>query len=199
MKDWMKLMGLLLCLTATMAACSSGGGGSSDDGDSGDPDDENKGLVEAARAAWPAYTEGDYDDAIDLSTYSVVTIIPFVNLTDNSQDKEAGEEFAEEVEDALTDRYADVFTTIRVADAPLGQADEVVLRGQVYDYSKSGYSYWTGRSKAKFKAEMALENGSTGEVLKSSRIKEDSYGESREEMLEEAAQDVARMIGKSKG
>ncbi|MEM9913945.1 MAG: hypothetical protein AAF911_03180 [Planctomycetota bacterium] len=196
MKDLTKLMGLLLCLTTTMIACSSDGG--SDDNDSGDKDDENKGLVEAARAAWPDYT-GDYKDEIDLSAYNVVTVVPFVNLTDNSQDKEAGEEFAEVVEEELTDRYSDVFTTIRVADAPLGQADEVVLRGQVYDYSKSGYNYWTGRSKAKFKAEMALENGSTGEVLKSSRIKEDSYGESREEMLEEAAEDVAKMIGRSKG
>jgi len=199
MKNWMKTMGFLLCLSATMTACSSGGGSDDDDNKGGDKDDENKGLVEAARAAWPTYTDGDYDDAIDLSAYSVVTIIPFVNLTDNSQDEEAGEEFAEEVEETLTDRYADAFTTIRVADAPLGQADEVVLRGQIYDYSKSGYSYWTGRSKAKFKAEMALENGSTGEVLKSARIKEDSYGDSREEMLEEAAEDVAKMIGKSKG
>lgn len=203
MKDWMKLMGLLLCLTTTMAACSSTGGGDDDEDRSSekseDPDDENKGAVEAARAAWPEYTEGDYDDTIDLSAYSVVTIVPFVNLTDNSQDEEAGQEFAEEVEEELTDRYGDSFATIRVADAPLGQADEVVLRGHIYDYSKSGYSYWTGRSKAKFKAEMALENGSTGEVLKSSRIKEDSYGDSRDEMLEEAAQDVAKMIGKSKG
>ncbi len=203
MNNWLKLMGLLLCLTATLTACSSDGGGD-DDGDrssekSGDADDENKGAVEAARAAWPAYTEGDFDDTIDLSAYNVVTIIPFANLTDNSQDENAGEEFAEEVEEELTDRYAGVFTTVRVADAPLGQADEVVLRGQVYDYSKSGYNYWTGRSKAKFKAEMSLENGSTGEVLKSSRIKEDSYSDGRDEMLEEAAQDVAKMIGKSKG
>ncbi|MEM7627091.1 MAG: hypothetical protein AAF333_15955 [Planctomycetota bacterium] len=203
MKDWMKLMGLLLSLTVVMAACSSNGGGS-DDGDdrktqkSDDQDDENKGAVEAARAAWPTYT-GDYEDEIDLSGYNVVTIVPFVNLTDNSQKEDAGEEFADEVEDTLTDRYADTFATVRVAQTPLGQPDEVVLRGQVYDYSKSGYNYWTGRSKAKFKAEMALENGATGEVLKSSRIKEDSYGDSRDEMLEEAAQDVARMIAKSKG
>lgn len=197
MKNCIKTLGLFFCLTATMTACSSGGG-ASDDGGS-DNDDENKGAVEAARAAWPAYTDGDYDDAIDLSAYSVVTIIPFANLTDNSQDEEAGEEFAQEVEDTLNDRYTDAFTTVRLADAPLGQADEVVLRGHVYDYSKSGYSYWTGRSKAKFKAEMVLENGSTGEILKSSRIKEDSYGDSRDEMLEEAAQDVAKMIGKSKG
>ncbi|MBB6430086.1 hypothetical protein [Algisphaera agarilytica] len=201
MKDLTKLMALLLCLSATLLACSSDGGGSDDGGSSeksSDPDDENKGAVEAARAAWPSYTDGDYDDTIDLSAYNVVTIVPFVNLTDNSQDEDAGEEFAEVVEEELADRYSDQFTTIRVSKDPLGQADEVVLRGQVYDYSKSGYSYWTGRSKAKFKAEMSLTNGQTGEVLKSSRIKEDSHSDSRDEMLEEAAEDVAKMIGKSK-
>lgn len=202
MKDWIKLLGLLLSLTVIVGGCSSDGGGGDDDDrktqTSDDPDDENKGAVEAARAAWPAYT-GDTDDTIDLSGYTVVTLIPFANLTDNSQDEDAGEEFVEEVEDQLVDRYDGVFTTVRVADAALGQADEVVLRGQVYDYSKSGYSYWTGRSKAKFKAEMVLENGQTGEVLKSSQIKEDSRSDSRDELLEEGAQDVAKMIAKSKG
>lgn len=202
MKDWMKLMGLLLSLAVVMAACSSDGGDSDDDDrqsqSSEESDGENKDGVEAARDAWPTYT-GDADDTIDLSSYNVVTLIPFVNLTDNSQEEEAGEEFVEELEDRLADRYDGVFTTVRVADAPLGQADEVVLRGQVYDYSKSGYSYWTGRSKAKFKAEMVLENGQSGALLKSSQIKEDSRIDSREELLEEGAHDLAKMLAKSKG
>ena len=197
MKDWMKLMGLLLSLSVVMAACSSGGGGSSDSDDDREEKDPDKAAVEAARAAWPEYT-GDVDDLIDLSGYNVVTVVPFVNLTDNSRDNEAGEEFAEEVEDYLRGRYDDVFTTVRVADAPLGQPDEAVVRGQVYDYSKPHYSYWTGRTKAKFKAEMLVENGATGQLLKSARIKEDSGYESREEMLEEAAEDVAKMLARSK-
>ncbi|MEL7087580.1 MAG: hypothetical protein AAGL98_03930, partial [Planctomycetota bacterium] len=102
------------------------------------------------------------------------------------------------VEDRLADRYDGTFATVRVADAPLGQADEVVVRGQVYDYSKSGYSYWTGRSKAKFKAEMILENGQTGALLKSAQIKEDSRSDSREELLEEGAHDLAKTLAKSK-
>lgn len=200
MKDLLKLTSLL-CLTLVMAACSSDGGGSDDDQPREkkvDQDDENEAGVKAARDAWPDYT-GDFDEQIDLTGYTTVTIIAFTNLTDNSQEEEAGEEFAEELEDALTDRYAGTFATVRVADQPLGQADEVVVRGHVYDFSNPGYSYWTGRSKAKFKAEMLLENGATGALLKSSRIKEDSYGEGRDEMLEEAAKDLAKMLAKSKG
>lgn len=206
MKDWTKLLGLLLSLAVVMAACSSDGGG---DGDSDDrkvrekeeskPSDGggDKAAVKAARDAWPAYT-GSFKETIDLSAYNVVTIVPFANLTDNSRDKDAGQEFAEEVEDTLTGRYSGTFATVRVAEAPLGQADEVVLRGQVYDYSKGGYSYWTGRSKNKFKTEFVLENGQSGQVLKSSQIKEDSHSDGRSELREEAAEDVAKMIARSK-
>lgn len=195
MKDWMKLMGLLLSLTVVMAACSSGGGGDDDNDDEGG--DSDKAVVEAARAAWPEYT-GDLDELIDLSGYTVVTLVPFENLTDNSKDEDAGEDFIDEVEDYLNERYEDVFVTVRVADDALGQPDEAVIRGHVYDYSKAHYSYFTGRTKNKFKAEMSVTNGATGEVLKSARIKEDSRYEGRDEMIEEAAKEVAKMLARSK-
>ncbi|MEM9882488.1 MAG: hypothetical protein AAF800_06205 [Planctomycetota bacterium] len=193
MKDTLKLTALLMSFAVVFAACSSDGG-SDDDGDSGDGDDA---VVKAARAAWPEYTAG-YKETIDLTGYNVVTVVPLKNLTDNSQEEEAGQEFAEELVDELADRFEDAFTTVRIADAPLGQADEVVLRGQIYDYSKSRYSYWTGRTKNKFKAEILLENGMTATLLKSSQIREDSYGDSRDEMLEDAAQDTAQMLARSK-
>ena len=137
-------------------------------------------------------------DLVDLSTYTTITLIEFTNLTDNSTEDDAGGDFVDEVKDALKDRYADTFATVRVADAPLGQADEIVLRGQVYDFSSgSGWNPWTGRNEAKFKAEYALENGQNGELIKSARIKESGYSDNSSQ-LREAARDLAKMLAHSK-
>ncbi len=202
MRDLLKNAALLLALALMTAACSSGGSKDVDQSDKSDKKadadgDSDDAKVEAARAAWPAYT-GDLEDRVDLSAYNVVTLIPFTNLTDNSTEADAGEEIVDEIEDQLTDRYEDVFEQVRVADAPLGRADEVVVRGQVYDYSRPHFNYWTGRTKAKFKAEMSLENGASGELLKSSRIKEDGRYEDVESLLDEAARNTAKMLARSK-
>lgn len=212
MKDLLKWMSLLPALALVPVGCASDGdagdSGDADDRDRGsatsnndddrDADDENEAAVQAARDAWPAYT-GGLKDLVDLSAYDVVTIVPFQNLTDNSQEGDAGRAFAEELEEYLNERHGHVYTTVRVADAALGRADEVVVRGQVYDMSKPHFSPWTGRSKFKFRAEFLLENGQTGELLKSAQIKVDSHHDDHEELMEEAAEGVARMLAKSKG
>ncbi|MEO1236419.1 MAG: hypothetical protein AAFX76_06475, partial [Planctomycetota bacterium] len=159
--------------------------------------DPDKKRVADARAAWPEYT-GSLTETVDLSGYSTITLVPFENLTDNSEEELAGQGFIDEVEEFLIERYDDTFTSVRVSDDPLGTTGEVVLRGQVYDYSNSKYNYFTGRTKAKFKAEMTLTDGQTGAVLKSSKISEDSRYESRDEQLEKAAEDVAKMLVRSK-
>lgn len=194
MRDLLKLFSVLMAIAMLSIACSSDGDSDSSDKEDMDPDEAR---VAAARAAWPEYT-GEPDETIDLSSYTVLTLIPFENLTDNSQEDDAGEEFVQEVKEYVEDRYEGKFSDVRVADAPLGQADEVVLRGQVYDFSSgAGWNPWTGRNQAKFKAEFVLENGQSGEVLKSARLKEAGYSDN-DEMLEAAARDTAKMLGRSK-
>ncbi len=187
-----RLATVLLCLTVVNLGCSSDGSSSGSSGDS------EKSMIEARRAAWPA-TNGEFSDRVDLSGYTVLTLVPFENLTDNSREDDAGDELVQEIEDTIADRYEGVFATVRIADAPLGQADEIVATGFVYDFSKGGgYNYWTGRNKGKFKAMMALKNGATGEVVKSSRINQTGY-ESNDELMEEAAEKFARMLKRSLG
>lgn len=191
----LRLTAVLLCLAVLNLGCQSDGSGSSSSGKkSSDPE---KALVESRRAAWPA-TNGDFSDSVDLTGYTVLTLIPFDNLTDNSKDDDAGAELVEEVEETLAKRYEDAFTTVRIADAPLGQADEIVASGFVYDFSKGGgYNYWTGRNKAKFKAMMSLKNGATGAVVKSSRINQSGH-ESNDALMEEAGEKFARMLKRSR-
>ncbi|MEM8738044.1 MAG: hypothetical protein AAGG38_06145 [Planctomycetota bacterium] len=193
-----KLTALVAALVFGSWGCSSSNNGSS--GSSASPSSEtdpDKRRVQDARAAWPEYT-GDSDETIDLASYNTVTLIPFTNLTDNSEEDDAGSEFVEEIQETLEDRYEGKFTQVRVAEAPLGETDEVVVRGQVYDFSSgSGWNPWTGRNKAKFKAEFVLENGASGELLKSGRIRESGYGDN-DEQLEDAGRDLAKMIARSK-
>ena len=189
----LRLTAVLLCLASLNTGCKSDGSSSSSGKSSSDPE---KAMIESRRAAWPA-TNGEFSDQVNLSGYTVLTLVPFENLTDNSRDDDAGTELVEEIEDTLEDRYEDAFATVRIADAPLGQADEIVATGFVYDFSKGGgYNYWTGRSKGKFKAMMALKNGATGDVVKSSRINQTGY-ESNDDLMEEAAEKFARMLKRS--
>ena len=203
MLDWLKSLGLLVSLSAVSAlgyGCASDG--SSDDGPDDDVEDreemdEDEAKVQAARDAWPEYT-GDADELIDLSKYDTVTLIAFANLTDNSEEDDAGGEFVDELKDELEDEYPDAFVNVRIAEEPLGEAGEIVVRGQVYDFSSGdGWNPWTGRNKAKFKAEFAVEDGSTGEVLKSGQLKESGY-EDNDELLEECAEDLAKTLARSK-
>ena len=194
MSSALRLTAVLLCLAVVNLGCKSGGSSSGTSKSSSDPE---KALIESRRAAWPA-TNGDFSDSVDLTGYTVLTLVPFENLTDNSKDDDAGTDLVEEIEDTLEDRYDDAFTTVRIADTPLGQADEIVATGFVYDFSKGGgYSYWTGRTRAKFKAMMALKNGATGAVVKSSRINQSGH-ESNDALMEEAAEKFARMLKRSR-
>ncbi len=106
---------MLLCLAVVNLGCKSDG--DSPSGSSKSSSDPEKALIESRRAAWPA-TNGDFSDSVDLTAYTVLTLVPFENLTDNSKDDDAGTDLVEEIEDTLKDRYEDAFTTVRIADAP---------------------------------------------------------------------------------
>ena len=191
-----RLAAVLLCLTVLTTGCQTDGSTSSGSGTPGTMSEKQ--LVESRRAAWPE-TNGDFSDPVNLNDYRVLTLIPFDNLTDNSKDDDAGTELVREVQKTLNNRYEDAFTTVRIADAPLGEADEIVASGFVYDFSKGGgFNYFSlsGRNKAKFKAMMALKNGATGQVVKSSRINQSGL-ESNDELLEEAGEKFARMLNRS--
>ena len=70
-------------------------------------------------------------------------------------------------------------------------------RHAAWPATNGGYSYFTGRTRAKFKAMMALKNGATGAVVKSSRINQSGH-ESNDELMEEAAEKFARMLKRSR-
>lgn len=212
MRNLTNRMCLWLTLSLVLTACAgdggSGGGGSGGrggldgggDGERGgetsDRGDENRAAVRAARDAWPA-TTGELTRRIDLSGYRVVTIVPFVNLTDNARDHDAGRAFAEQLQACLNQDHADAFTAVRVADGPLGRLDEAVVRGQVYDLRPPRLSPWTGWTESGFKADLLIENGRTGELLKSAPIRKTSHDD-LEALIKEAAAALARMLAASK-
>ena len=195
MKDslTLRLSALFACSALLIGGCSSFGGGSSDP-EKMDPDEVEDMQRDEARAAWPTHT-GPAGEVVSLSTYKTLTLIPFADLVEDAKKEGAGYEFVEEVRDQLENDYRDAFTDIRISEEPLGQPDEVVVRGQVYDYSFGGYAPFVGRINPRFETDFSFSDGATGNLLKSGELEEKGEPSNREQ-LRKAAQDMARLLGR---
>ncbi len=187
---------LMACLVLGVGGCSVFGGGG--DGDNNveemDEDEIEDMNRDQARAAWPKHT-GPAGQVVSVAKYNSVTLIPFADLVEDAEKEGAGYEFVEEVRDRLEDDYSGAFNEIRIETEPLGLADELVVRGQVYDFSYGGVAPFVGRISPRFETDFSFNDGATGEVLKSGELEE--KGEpSNHEMLRKAAQDMARLLGR---
>ena len=193
---------LLACLGLATTGCSVFGGGSDggsdeDEVEEMDEDDVEDMKRDEARAAWPDHT-GPAGQVVPLSKYSYVTLIPFTDLVEDARKEGAGYEFVEEVRDQVENNYRDAFEDIRIAEQPQGEASELVVRGQVYDYSFGGFAPFVGRISPRFETDFAFYDGATGELLKSGELEEKGEPSNREQ-LRAAAQDMARLLGRGAG
>ena len=200
MKTWNEVswgLSLVAVLLLGLSGCETLGIGGDDDGvEELDDDEKLERDADRARADWPEHT-GPASRVVDLSKYDTITLVPFTNLTDDSLDQEAGDQFVEEVYDKLEAQYPDAFETIRIESAGMGESNEVVLEGQVYDFTKGGHAPYVGRITPRFYAEFVLKDGESGEVLKSSELKEKGEPDNVA-MMRQAAEDLVRTLGRGK-
>lgn len=155
-----------------------------------------------AHAEWPDHT-GQLDKLVDLRPYQSVTLVPFKNATDEAADQKVGIDLVTAAAGMISERYPMAFQRVSV-DPPKGEPDELVVRGQVYGFAAADNGVLTkigvADDRGVIRCDLTFENAQSGEVLKSTGITVKERGEdgTAEALLHEAAQELAKTIGRCK-
>lgn len=150
-----------------------------------------------------------YGSDVDLAKYDTATVQKFEFAQKSTGDHiDAGKVLSDRIAERLQNDFGQLFDQVRTGE-PLREADEVIVTGRVTEYkpgSKTGRLFGPGIKPAKFKAELVLKDGATGNPILIAPIDKlwawgHGIGAAKgiEHMVEESTAAAANTIARAKG
>lgn len=142
----------------------------------------------------------------DLKRFDIATVVPFDASKTKHPDEMVGESFAEDIARRLKEDFGPLFAQVNVGK-PTGATNELIISGEITKYtpgSRALRGLLIGLGAASFRGEACLKDGDTVlALLPFSKLWAwgGEAGKSRgiEEMVTEAAANVANTVARQKG
>jgi hypothetical protein len=149
-----------------------------------------------------------YGADVDLTRYDTATVQRFEFPQHTLDQRDAGMMLTQRIAERLQTDFGPLFSQVRMGE-PLRNPNEVIITGRVTEYepgSKVGRLFGPGIAPAKFKAELVLKDGATGNPILIAPIDKlwawgHSIGAAKgiEDMVEESTAAAANTIARAKG